>query len=130
MTVYKALKVSNTKVGDFVVLPGAGGGLGHLAVQYARAMGLRVIAVDTGADKKKLVLGLGAEKWIDFKESKNIVQDIKDACDGLGPHAAVVTPAHVSDFAFARFLSDCRETGLALRTPRSALPTSGERNDS
>lgn len=96
MTVYKALKVSNTKVGDFVVLPGAGGGLGHLAVQYARAMGLRVIAVDTGADKKKLVLGLGAEKWIDFKESKDIVQDIRDACDGLGPHAAVVTAAHVS----------------------------------
>ena len=96
ITVYRAIKYSNTKIGDWIVLPGAGGGLGHLAVQYARAMGLRVIAVDTGADKKKLVMGLGAEKWIDFKESKDIVKDIKDACDGLGPHAAVVTAAHVS----------------------------------
>ncbi|KAI5123358.1 hypothetical protein M0805_001779 [Coniferiporia weirii] len=101
VTVYKALKNSNTKVGDYVVLQGAGGGLGHLAVQYARAMGLRVIAIDTGEDKKKLVLSLGAEKWIDFKESKDIVQDIKNVTDGLGPHAAVVTAAHQSAYAQA-----------------------------
>jgi alcohol dehydrogenase, propanol-preferring len=93
VTVYRAIKYSQTKVGDFIVLPGAGGGLGHLAVQYANAMGLRVIAIDTGADKKKLCLDLGAEKWIDFKETKDLVKDIKDLTDGLGAHAAVVTAA-------------------------------------
>ena len=40
-----ALRDSETHVGDWVVVSGAGGGLGHLAVQYAVAMGLRVIAV-------------------------------------------------------------------------------------
>ena len=45
ITVYRAIKYSGAKIGDWIVLPGAGGGLGHLAVQYAVAMGLRVVAV-------------------------------------------------------------------------------------
>ena len=45
VTVYRALKYSETNPGDWIVLPGAGGGLGHLAVQYARYMGRRVIAI-------------------------------------------------------------------------------------
>jgi len=48
---------------------------------------------DTGADKEALVQKLGAEKWIDFKKSKDLVADIKAATDGLGPHATVVTAA-------------------------------------
>jgi len=93
VTVYRALKFSKTSPGDWVVLPGAGGGLGHLAVQYAKFMGLKVIAVDTGMDKKKLCLDLGADKWIDFNETKDIVADIKAATDGLGAHSAIVTTA-------------------------------------
>ena len=45
VTVYKGLKVTDTKPGDWVVISGIGG-LGHLAVQYAKAMGLNVLAVD------------------------------------------------------------------------------------
>ena len=40
-----------------------------MAVQYAVAMSLRVIAVDTGADKKALCAGYGAETFLDFKVS-------------------------------------------------------------
>jgi NADPH:quinone reductase-like Zn-dependent oxidoreductase len=77
-------------------------------------MGLRVVAIgtnitkslshtsdsntrlaDSGAEKKALCLKLGAERWIDFKESKDLVKDVKDACDGLGPHCALVTAATV-----------------------------------
>ncbi|KAI0078291.1 GroES-like protein [Panus rudis PR-1116 ss-1] len=91
ITVYRAIKYSNTHIGDWIALPGAGGGLGHLAVQYATAMGLRVVAIDTGAEKRDLVLKLGAEKWIDFKETKDLVKDIKEATGGAGPHATVIT---------------------------------------
>ena len=66
------------------------GGLGHLAVQYAAAMSLRVIAVDTGASKEALCRGYGAEFFIDFKTTKNLVADIKAAAGGLGPHAAIL----------------------------------------
>ncbi|THU82034.1 GroES-like protein [Dendrothele bispora CBS 962.96] len=91
VTVYRAIKYSQTNPGDWIVLPGAGGGLGHLSVQYARVCGLRVIAIDTGAEKKNLCLKLGAEKFIDFKESKDIVADVRNATGGEGAHAAVVT---------------------------------------
>jgi len=100
-TVYMALRDSETHVGDWVVISGAGGGLGHLAIQYAVAMGLRVVAIDTGEDKKDFCLKLGAEKWIDFKETKDIVQEVVDVTDGLGAHAAIVAAASSSAYETA-----------------------------
>ncbi|KAI5474696.1 alcohol dehydrogenase [Pseudohyphozyma bogoriensis] len=90
VTVWKALKQSNTKPGDYVLIAGAGGGLGHLAIQYAAAMSLRVIAVDTGADKKKLCASYGAETFLDFKEPGNFIDRVKAVTGGLGPHAAIM----------------------------------------
>ncbi|ODN77762.1 hypothetical protein, variant 1 [Cryptococcus amylolentus CBS 6039] len=101
VTTYKALKVSNTKVGDWVALPGAGGGLGHLAVQYAKAMGLKVIAIDTGDAKEKLVKSLGADAWVDFRTTKDLVGDVKAITGGLGPSAALVTAANKSGYTQA-----------------------------
>jgi hypothetical protein len=49
------------------------------------------VFADTGDDKKDMCLKNGAEKWIDFKKTSNVVEDVQAACDGLGPHAAVVT---------------------------------------
>ena len=51
VTVYKGLKVTDTKPGNWVVISGIGG-LGHMAVQYAKAMGLNVAAVDVDDDKR------------------------------------------------------------------------------
>ncbi len=59
VTVYKGLKECDLRPGQTVVISGIGG-LGHLAVQYARAMGLHVIAVDVAEDKLALARDLGA----------------------------------------------------------------------
>ncbi|CDR47990.1 RHTO0S15e04698g1_1 [Rhodotorula toruloides] len=94
VTSWGALKRSNTKPGDWVTISGAGGGLGHLAVQYALAIGLRVAAIDTGAEKRKLLESYGVDKFIDFRDYKDaseIIAAVKETCDGLGPHAAIVT---------------------------------------
>ncbi|KAJ1302596.1 hypothetical protein OPQ81_002913 [Rhizoctonia solani] len=102
LTVYKAIKNATTLPGDIVVIPGAGGGLGHLAIQYAvNGFGLRVIAIDTGENKKELCLKLGAEAFIDFKESSNIVGDVKRAADGVGVHAAIVTSSSAAGYSQA-----------------------------
>jgi len=98
LTVYKALKQANVSIGQWIAISGAGGGLGHLAVQYAVAMGLRVLAIDTGDVKKKLCIGLGAEKWVDFMESKDLVKDVQDATGGLGPDAAIITAGDITPF--------------------------------
>ena len=51
LTSYKGLKESQVKPGEFITIVGAAGGLGHLAIQYANAMGMRVIALDIGNEK-------------------------------------------------------------------------------
>src|SRR5690625_2464511 len=60
VTVYKALKLTEAEPGNWVVISGIGG-LGHLAVQYAVAMGFRVIAVDIADSKLELAKKHGAE---------------------------------------------------------------------
>lgn len=60
VTTYKALKVSEAKPGDWVAIYGIGG-LGHIALQYAKAMGFNVIAVDIQDEKLELASSLGAD---------------------------------------------------------------------
>jgi len=88
ITVYKALKVADIAAGEWVAITGAGGGLGSLAIQYARAMGYRVIGIDTGAAKADLVKSLGAEGFVDFVTSKDLTKDVVEITGG-GPHAVV-----------------------------------------
>lgn len=57
----QGLKESGAKPGQSVAIVGAGGGLGSLAQQYAKAMGLKVIAIDSGDDKRKMSEGMGAD---------------------------------------------------------------------
>jgi len=95
-----------------VAISGAGGGLGHLAIQYARAMGLRVLAIDTGEEKKALSLQLGAEKWIDFRESTDLIADVQAVTDGDGPHAAIVLTATAAPFSQA--VTYLRPTGTMV----------------
>jgi len=61
VTIYRGLKEAHLQPGNWVVIPGSGGGLGHLGVQYAVNAGLRVIGIDTGDEKKKMSLELGCE---------------------------------------------------------------------
>ncbi|MDX8366843.1 alcohol dehydrogenase AdhP [Cytobacillus sp. IB215665] len=63
VTTYKALKVSEAKPGDWVAIYGVGG-LGHVAVQYAKAMGFKVVAVDTFSEKLDLAKELGADDTV------------------------------------------------------------------
>lgn len=65
ITVYTALKRAEARHGDWVVIAGAGGGLGHLAIQYARELGCRILAMDCGA-KEKFCRDLGAHEFVDF----------------------------------------------------------------
>lgn len=68
VTVYKGLKVTDTKPGDWVAISGIGG-LGHMAVQYARAMGLNVVAVDIDDDKLALAEQLGAQLTVNARDT-------------------------------------------------------------
>lgn len=83
-------KRSAVKPGQWIVLPGAGGGLGHFAVQYAKAMGMRVITINDGSEKEALCKKLGADHFIDFTTEEDIAARVR-AIMTLGAHGVVVT---------------------------------------
>jgi D-arabinose 1-dehydrogenase-like Zn-dependent alcohol dehydrogenase len=116
ITVYKGLKESGARPGQTVAIVGAGGGLGSLACQYARAMGLEVIAIDGGDEKKAMTAKLGASKYVDFMTSKNVVSDVKAAtADGLGPHAVILVAVNEKPFQqAAECMSPCSNQIMEL----------------
>ena len=95
VTVYKGLKETDTKPGDTVVISGIGG-LGHLAVQYAKAMGLTVIAVDIAESKLNLAIAMGADWTIDASQ-KDPAEEIQKAIGGAdGVLVTAVSPVAFS----------------------------------
>ncbi|KAK7192567.1 hypothetical protein DPSP01_006508 [Paraphaeosphaeria sporulosa] len=74
--------------GEFVVIVGAGGGLGHIGVQIATIKGFKVIAIDSGSDKEQLAKEMGAVAFIDYAK-ENVVQAVKDLTDGEGAHGLI-----------------------------------------
>lgn len=95
VTVYKGLKVLDARPGQWVAIVGVGG-LGHLAVQYARAMGLHVVAVDIDSARLKLAQRLGAEVCVNSAE-ENPVELLQKQLGGV--HGALVTAVSRESFA-------------------------------
>lgn len=54
-------------------------------------MGMRAIVIDTGAQKKKLSLEMGAEAFVDFKEVSDAAAEVKKIAGGIGAHGVLVT---------------------------------------
>ena len=90
VTAYVACKRSKVRPGQWIVISGAGGGLGHLAVQYAKAMGMRTIAIDGGIEKEDLCKKLGAEVFIDFLTTENVAAKVVEVTK-YGAHGQVIS---------------------------------------
>lgn len=99
VTVYAALRKSNAESGSWVVITGAGGGLGHLACQFsARGIGHRVIGIDHSS-KKDIVLESGAEHFIPIDGTDSLPDAVKALTNGLGAHAVIVCTANNASYA-------------------------------
>lgn len=95
VTTYKGLKETEARPGEWVAISGIGG-LGHLAVQYAVAMGLRVVALDLGADKLALARELGAELAVDASATDAVARVLDQT--GGGAHGVLVTAVSLPAF--------------------------------
>jgi alcohol dehydrogenase, propanol-preferring len=108
VTVYKGLKETKARPGEWVVISGAGG-LGHVAIQYAKAMGMHVAAVDLGPEKMALARQLGAEIIIDAK-TQDPAKEIQKQIGGA--HGVLVTA--VSTIAFKQAIGMLRRGGTCV----------------
>jgi propanol-preferring alcohol dehydrogenase len=106
VTTYKGIKETEARPGEWIAISGIGG-LGHVAIQYARAMGLHVAALDVTEEKLALARKLGAEIAINAKLPDAAAQVVK--LTGGGAHGVLVTA--VSPPAFAQALRLVRRKG-------------------
>ena len=105
VTVYKGIRVTDTRPGQWIAISGVGG-LGHVAVQYAVAMGLHVVAVDVADDKLELARKLGATLTVNAATDDPAAVIQKQVG---GVHGVLVTA--VSRSAFAQALGMVRRGG-------------------
>ncbi|CAI6089441.1 unnamed protein product [Clonostachys chloroleuca] len=127
VSVYSALKRAHVRHGQWVVISGAGGGLGHLAIQYAKAMGARIISVDVAA-KERLCLELGSDMFIDFAGFATDGALAKEIHELTGGGAKVVLVCSSSHRAYAQAVSFLGFRGIlaCLGVPEGdSLPIAG-----
>jgi alcohol dehydrogenase, propanol-preferring len=120
VTTYKGLKETDARPGEWVVISGIGG-LGHVAVQYAKAMGLKVVAIDIAEDKLKLARAAGADHAVNALSADAVDSVLRETRGGA--HGVLVTA--VSTAAFAQALRMVRRKGTVslVGLPPGEFPT-------
>lgn len=102
ITVWGGLVRAGLKSGEAIALVGGGGGLGHLGVQFAKALGLRVIAIDARDEGLSLAKECGADHVIDARQDKEkSVQEVKKLTAGQGADATLNVSDHDTAAALA-----------------------------
>lgn len=113
ITVYSSLKNSHLHHGNWVAISGGGGGLGHLGIEYAKAMGYRVVALDL-ASKASICTNAGADHFVDvtaFSSDPDLCKHVMDLTDG-GPRVALVCSS--SNTAYSQAIKYLDQVGTLV----------------
>ncbi len=117
-TVFRGVLTAELAAGQTLVIVGAGGGLGHIGVQMAKAMGLTVVGVDARDDGLALTREAGADLVVDARRAADeAVREVQAITGGKGADAALV----LSDAKDATALA-CAMTRVAGRVVQVAQP--------
>jgi len=109
ITTYKGIKETEAKPGQWIVISGCGG-LGHLGIQYAKAMGLLVCAVDIDDGKLALAKKLGADVIVNAKQGDPVA--LVQRATGGGAHGVLITAPSLP--AFKQGVEMTRKTGTCV----------------
>lgn len=120
VTTYKGLKETEARPGQWVVISGAGG-LGHVAIQYAKAMGLHVAALDIAESRLALARELGADIAVNAAGADAVSEVLR--ATGGGAHGVLVTAPSVPAFRQAIAMTRRRGTVSLVGLPPGEFPT-------
>jgi propanol-preferring alcohol dehydrogenase len=119
ITTYKGIKVTEAKPGEWIAISGAGG-LGHLAIQYAKVMGLNVCAIDIDDGKLAHATKLGADCVVNAKTGDPAAA-VKKATGG-GAHGVLITAPSLSAFKQGIGMTRKRGTCVLVGLPPGEFP--------
>jgi propanol-preferring alcohol dehydrogenase len=120
ITTYKGIKVADVRPGEWIAISGCGG-LGHMAIQYAKAMGLHVCAVDIEDSKLELAKSLGADLCVNAKTS-DPAAFLKKKIGG-GAHGVLITAPSLPAFKQGVGMTRKRGTCVLVGLPPGEFPT-------
>ena len=119
ITTYKGIKQTAAKPGEWIAISGIGG-LGHVAIQYAKAMGLHVCAIDIDDGKLAHAERLGADVLINAKASDPAVAVRKET--GGGAHGVLITAPSLTAFKQGVGMTRRRGTCVLVGLPPGEFP--------
>ncbi len=119
ITSYKGIKETSARPGEWLAVSGVGG-LGHLAIQYGKAMGLKVCAIDIDEGKLAHAKRLGAD--LAFNATDPDVAASLKAATGGGAHGVLVTATSLEAFSQAVAVTRKRGTCVLVGLPPGAFP--------
>jgi propanol-preferring alcohol dehydrogenase len=119
ITTYKGIKQTEAKPGQWIAISGAGG-LGHLAIQYAKAMGLYVCAIDIDDGKLDHATRLGADFVVNAKAGDPAATVKKET--GGGAHGVLITAPSLTAFKQAIGMTRKRGTCVLVGLPPGEFP--------
>jgi propanol-preferring alcohol dehydrogenase len=120
ITTYKGIKVADVRPGEWIAISGCGG-LGHMAIQYAKAMGLHVCAVDIEDSKLELAKSLGADLCVNAKTSDPAA--FLNKAIGGGAHGVLITAPSLPAFKQGVGMTRKRGTCVLVGLPPGEFPT-------
>ena len=119
ITTYKGIKETEAKPGEWIAISGCGG-LGHMAIQYAKAMGLHVAAIDIDDGKLAHAKRLGADVTINAKTGDPAAALKKET--GGGAHGVLITAPSLDAFKQGVGLTRKRGTCVLVGLPPGEFP--------
>jgi alcohol dehydrogenase, propanol-preferring len=119
ITTYKGIKVTDARPGEWIAISGVGG-LGHLGIQYAKAMGLHVCAVDIDDRKLAHATRLGADAVVNARTGDPIAA-VKKATGG-GAHGVLITAPSLGAFKQGVGMTRKRGTCVLVGLPPGEFP--------
>jgi len=119
VTTYKGLRETEARPGEWVAISGIGG-LGHVAVQYAKAMGFHVAALDVDETKLELARRMGADVAVNCREDGAIERLVQETG---GMHGVLVTAVSTPAFGQALGMVRRRGTVALVGLPPGDFPT-------
>lgn len=112
------------KPGESVAIVGAGGGLGHLGIQFAKALGLQVIAIDARDEGLELAKECGADTVVDARQEKDKAADqVRKVTGGRGAGATLNVSDHETAAAMSAAVTKTARCSVTDRTAASGQPS-------
>lgn len=123
-TIWRGVLQTGLKAGEWVVMVGSGGGLGHLGIQFAKALGLKVIGVDARDEGLELSKHYGADVVVDARKGKEqVVKEVQAVTGGAGADSSICISDHKDAVAISAASTKMHGVLVAIAQPDEiALP--------